>query len=112
MSTRTEMTFDSHGTTCHAWYFHGGGSPFAGERGRPVVVMAHGFGGTKDSGLEPFARRLAAAGLAVFAFDYRGFGSSEGQPRQRVSMRGQVEDYRAAIAAAGRAPGADPPRPP
>ncbi|MBF6140878.1 MULTISPECIES: alpha/beta hydrolase [Nocardia] len=110
MSTRTEMAFDSHGTTCHAWYFHGGDSPFAGERGRPVVVMAHGFGGTKDSGLEPFARRLAAAGLAVFAFDYRGFGSSEGQPRQRVSMRGQVEDYRAAIAAAGRAPGADPAR--
>ncbi|PSR59376.1 alpha/beta hydrolase [Nocardia sp. MDA0666] len=72
--------------------------------------MAHGFGGTKDSGLEPFAQRLAAAGLAVFAFDYRGFGASAGEPRQRVSMAAQAEDYRAALSAAARQPGVDPNR--
>ena len=48
------------------------------DAGRPVVVMAHGLGGTKDSGLEPFAEALAAAGLDVLAFDYRGFGASSG----------------------------------
>ena len=49
-----------------------------GRTGAPVVVMGHGFGGTKDSGLEPFADRLSRAGLDVLAFDYRGFGASEG----------------------------------
>ena len=69
--------------------------------------MAHGFGGTKDSGLQPFAERFAAAGLDVLAFDYRGFGTSQGEPRQRISITGQVEDYAAAVAAAQRLPGVD-----
>ncbi|NNG96707.1 alpha/beta fold hydrolase [Gordonia araii NBRC 100433] len=70
--------------------------------------MGHGIGGTKDSGLDPYARALQAAGFAVFAFDYRCFGESEGQPRQRVSMRNQIADYHAACEAAARQPGADP----
>ncbi|MBI2243750.1 MAG: alpha/beta hydrolase [Nocardioides sp.] len=69
--------------------------------------MAHGLGGTKDSGLRPFAGSLAGAGLDVLAFDYRGFGASGGSPRQTVSMTGQLEDYRAAMAAAARLPGVD-----
>ena len=43
----------------------------------------------------------------MLAFDYRGFGASGGTPRQRVSMAGQLEDYRAAMAAAARLPGVD-----
>ncbi|WP_054811409.1 alpha/beta hydrolase [Nocardia arizonensis] len=110
-TTPRQVSFSSNGTTCDAWYFDPApDSAHAGERGCPVVVMAHGFGGTKDCGLAPFAERLAAAGLAVFAFDYRGFGASEGEPRQRISLRGQAQDYRAAVAAAGRQPGADPER--
>ena len=97
-----QVTFTSEGVELDAWHFTGAGSAFDGPAGRPVVVMAHGLGGTKDSGLEPFAAALAEAGLDVLAFDYRGFGSSGGTPRQRVSMTGQVEDYRAAMAAAAR----------
>ncbi|WP_461665255.1 alpha/beta hydrolase [Gordonia sputi] len=105
---REDVTFDSDGTDCHAWFFPPAApSPFATADGVPVVVMAHGFGGTKDSGLEPFARRLADAGLAVLAFDYRGFGLSGGIPRQRVSMAGQIADYHAAADAAARQPGVD-----
>jgi pimeloyl-ACP methyl ester carboxylesterase len=73
-------------------------------------VMAHGLAGTVDSGLVPFAEALAGAGLDVLAFDYRGFGISDGEPRQTVSMAGQLEDYRAAMAAAARLPGVDPRR--
>ncbi|WP_410872679.1 alpha/beta hydrolase [Nocardia sp. A7] len=106
-----QISFLSQGTTCDAWFFSpASDSPYAGAAGSPVVVMAHGFGGTKDSGLAPFARHLADSGVAVFAFDYRGFGASEGQPRQRVSMTGQVQDYHAAIAAARTQPGVDPAR--
>ncbi|MXP20395.1 alpha/beta fold hydrolase [Gordonia sp. HNM0687] len=108
---RQSVTFDSHGTACDAWFFPGADeSPFDGPTGRPVVVMAHGFAGTKDSGLEPYARRFAEAGLAVFAFDYRGFGLSEGAPRQRISMSAQADDYRSAVVAAKGRPGVDPQR--
>jgi pimeloyl-ACP methyl ester carboxylesterase len=69
--------------------------------------MAHGLGGTKDSGLEPFAEAFAAAGLDVMLFDYRGFGLSEGSPRQVVSLAAQTNDYRAAISAAAALPGVD-----
>ena len=109
-----ELTFASGTGTaradCHAWYFTGEGDALATDAGRPVAVMAHGLAGTKDSGLRPFAEALAGAGLDVLAFDYRGFGASGGEPRQTVSMAGQLEDYRAAMTAAGRLPGADPSR--
>ncbi|WP_441960230.1 alpha/beta hydrolase [Mycolicibacterium houstonense] len=105
--TYTEIAFYSCGERCSAWHFPADGDTFAGPAGRPVVVMAHGFGGTKDSGLAPFAERFSAAGLDVVAFDYRGFGSSDGQPRQSVSVERQMADYGAALAAAQRLPGVD-----
>ncbi|BBX26604.1 alpha/beta hydrolase [Mycolicibacterium alvei] len=108
--TYTELTFHSAGDRCSAWYFPAAGDDFTGPAGRPVVVMAHGFGGTKDSGLQPFAERFSAAGLDAVAFDYRGFGASDGTPRQSVSVERQMADYGAAIAAAQQLPGVDPRR--
>jgi pimeloyl-ACP methyl ester carboxylesterase len=105
--THTDVTFTSEGTACSGWHFRADSDRLAGSGGRPVVVMAHGFGGTKDSGLEPFAEQLSAAGADVLAFDYRGFGASEGQPRQSISIRRQQRDYHAAIDAAKRLPGVD-----
>lgn len=100
------VRFDSDGTTCVGQFF-----PAAGDDDcAPVVVLGHGFGGTVDSGLVPFARRLSAAGFAAFAFDYRYFGASEGQPRQRISIKDQIVDFRAACAAAASQPGVDPRR--
>lgn len=104
------VSFQSAGTTCDAWHFPAANDSLTTAAGRPVVVMAHGLGGTKDSGLASFALGLTAAGVDVFAFDYRGFGASGGQPRQVVSLDGQLEDYRAAMAAAAALPGADPHR--
>jgi pimeloyl-ACP methyl ester carboxylesterase len=106
----TELTFPSAGIDCHAWHFAAAHSELASPAGRPIVVMAHGFGATKDSGLRSFAEQLAAAGMDVLAFDYRGFGESGGQPRQVVNMRAQAEDYRAAMTAAASLPGVDPQR--
>ncbi len=108
--SRSDLSFDSGGVRCSAWHFMGDGDAFAGPAGRPVVVMGHGFGGTRDSGLEPFAERISAAGIDVLAFDYRGFGASEGSPRQTVSVTGQIADFEAAVAAAKRLPGIDPNR--
>lgn len=103
-------TFRSGAHTCHSWHFPATSSAFDGPDGRPAVVMAHGFGGTKDSGPASFARAYAAAGLEVLAFDFRCFGASAGTPRQRVRVREQIADYRAALAAAATLPGVDPKR--
>lgn len=108
--TFSEVSFDSAGDTCSAWHFAAAGSGFDGAAGRPVVVMAHGFAGTKDSGLSPFAERFATAGLDVLAFDYRGFGTSAGNPRQTISIDRQVQDFHAAATHARGLPGVDPAR--
>lgn len=108
--TFEDITFRSHGVTCRAWHFRGEGDTFAGPAGRPVVVMAHGFGGTKDAGLQPFAERISAAGIDVLAFDFRGFGASDGEPRQSISIKRQIEDYHAAVDAARALADVDPAR--
>ena len=105
--THEQLRFTSVGVECDAWHFRAADDVLAGAQGRPVAVMAHGLGGTKDSGLEPFAAGLAAGGIDVLAFDYRGFGASDGSPRQVVSMSGQLADYRAAMRAAASLPGVD-----
>ena len=107
---REDLTFHSAGERCAAWHWSGEGDEFAGEAGRPCVVMAHGFGHTRDSGLEPYAERFAAAGLDVLAFDYRSFGHSTGEPRQLVDWRRHREDYRAAVEFARTRDGVDPGR--
>ncbi|MDR3659514.1 MAG: alpha/beta fold hydrolase [Mycobacterium sp.] len=102
-----DFYFISHGTRCAAWHLTAGSDALAGRDGRPCVVMAHGFGGTRDSGLLAFAEPFAAAGMDVLVFDYRGFGDSEGEPRQDISVNKQRQDYHAAIAAARDMPGVD-----
>ncbi len=105
-----QLYFYSHGVRCAAWHLPAATDALAGESGRPCVVMAHGFSGTKDTALLSFAEPFAAAGLDVLVFDYRGFGESEGVPRQDVSIGRQRQDYHAAIAAARHLPGVDPDR--
>ena len=50
----------------------------AGDRRLPAIVMSHGWGGTK-AGLVRNAARFAADGFVVLAFDYRGWGESDGK---------------------------------
>lgn len=92
------ISFDSHGTRCEAWYLQALNDDLTTSRGRPCVVMGHGFGATRDAGLLPFAERFCAAGIDVLVFDYRGFGTSEGEPRQDIDHRRHREDYHSAIA--------------
>jgi uncharacterized protein len=75
----------------------------------PAVVLASGFGSTHDRLLDA-AQAFADAGFASLAFDYRGFGASEGQPRQVVDLAAQRADLRAAIAFLRGHPAVDPDR--
>ncbi len=69
--------------------------------------MGHGLGLTRRCGLREYATAFAAAGYVVLAFDYRGFGDSEGSPRQLVCHRKQQEDWAAAIEFARARPEVD-----
>lgn len=89
----TPLEFPSHGTTCRGVLY----TPDADSKNLPCVVMAHGFGLTHASGLAPFKEAFCNAGYAVFAFDYRHFGDSDGQPRQTLSPRKEVADWLSAL---------------
>ena len=104
------MSFNSGGETLAAWHLVGEGDAFQNDGGRPCVVMAHGVGGTRDSGLLPFAEAFASAGLDALLFDYRNFGDSTGEPRQYGIPARHREDYAAAVAFARELDGVDPDR--
>lgn len=87
------MTFLSGGDRCAAWLYEPSGDELC-----PAVVLAHGFTGTRRDRLGPFAERFAAAGILALAFDYRGFGDSEGKPVDVAAMGSQLEDWAAALA--------------
>lgn len=63
----------------------------------PAVVLAHGFGGSKESIAEQ-AAALAESGFAVLAYSARGFGESSGQisvnaPEFEVADASALLDY-------------------
>jgi len=66
------------------------------NRPYPVVIAASGYQGLKVIHPERFARALTPRGYAVLAFDYRGFGMSEGK-RGRLVPQEWVLDVRSAV---------------
>jgi pimeloyl-ACP methyl ester carboxylesterase len=85
--------FLSKNTRCAADFYRPDGSNSA-----PTIVMAHGFAGQRNFRLPAFAERFCEAGFSVLLFDYRGFGGSDGSPRQYINPWHQLDDWRAAIA--------------
>lgn len=100
---RRDVSFDSGGARCAAWLW-------ADAEARPCVVLGHGFAATRIARLDAYAERFAAAGFAALVFDYRHFGDSEGEPRQLLSIRRQLDDWRAAVRFARSLDGVDPDR--
>ena len=101
-SDRTKVFFHSGNDRCAAWHY-------AGTNGA-CVVMAGGLAVTKEPGTDRFAGRFHQAGYSVLAFDYRGFGESEGRPRQVARIADQLADWTAAIARARDLPEVKPDR--
>ena len=103
MSRLEEVSFDSGGVRCAADLYW----PQDAIGPVPCLVMGHGGSATKRLGLPRYAAKFTARGLAVLAFDYRGWGASGGEPRQVADAAAQRDDYRAAIRYARAHPGID-----
>lgn len=85
--TPEDVYFDSEdGTRLHGWFIAAQGDPFG------TVIHFHGSDGNISNSVKN-SYWLSAYGFNVFAFDYRGYGRSSGEP----SRRGVVEDAVAAI---------------
>jgi uncharacterized protein len=104
---RTDVEFPSGAAVCRAWLYR---PVVPGGRQIPCIVMAHGFGGTRDAGLEAYAEKFVCAGYVVLLFDYRHWGASDGEPRQLFSVRRQLQDWASAIGYARCLEGVDPKR--
>lgn len=101
---RQDVAFDSAGLACRGWLTY---PPQAGAAPVPLVLMGHGFGGTRDMHLEQYAARFNAAGMATLIFDYRHFGASDGEPRHCLVPSREIADWHAALACARALPGID-----
>jgi len=66
------------GVKLHGWFFPG--SPDSPHATR-VFLVCHGNAGNISHRL-PLTAALLASGASVFAFDYRGYGLSEGRPTE------------------------------
>jgi uncharacterized protein len=90
---RHDVTFTTvDGTTLAGWLYR----PET-DGPWPAITMAHGFGATREHGLDDYGRAFCAAGFAVLGHDHRGFGTSGGHPRHDIDPWTQIEDWRTAI---------------
>lgn len=69
------------------------------RRPAPVVIMGHGFSATIPMTMDRYAETFHRRGLAVLAFDHRGHGTSDGEPRGEINHWVQARGYIDAIGA-------------
>ena len=91
------------GTVLRGWVHTDGDRSAASG---PGIVMAHGFGGVKEQ-IAHYADLFAQSGFSVLLYDHRGFGESDGLPRQEVDPYRQIADWRDAITVLDRLPEVD-----
>jgi len=88
-----DVDFVSRGEVVRGTLFR----PDGAEGALPTVVMAGGWCYVKEIVLPHVARIVNAEKIQVLGFDYRGFGESDGTPRQHLDPWMQIEDYQSAI---------------
>ena len=100
-----DVTFESRGIDVAATFVRPADTatkPF------PIVVLAHGHGGTRDEagGFRRLAEALARRGIATIRPDFPGCGQST-EPFTRNNLSNMMADTRAALAYARGRPGTD-----
>ncbi len=93
MTAATDVTFVSDGLTL-AGHLR---VPAGATEPRPALVFTGPLTGVKEQVTGSYADALADAGYVTLAFDHRGFGASEGEPRQHEDPPGKLADLRDAL---------------
>ncbi|GAM36834.1 hypothetical protein TCE0_018f06242 [Talaromyces pinophilus] len=78
------------GLTLRSWLFP------ASQRG-PGMIMSPGFNMPKDAILPDIAKWFQEHGITCLLYDPRGIGASDGQPRNDIDARQQVEHLHDAV---------------
>ncbi len=104
------LHFVNEGDSLEAHLFLPG--DYVSGRTLPVVVVTGAWTTVKEQMADRYGRELATQGFAALTFDFRGYGASQGQPRNWESATRKVSDLKAATAfarglpvAGDRAPG-------
>ena len=92
----TPVTFHSEGLRLVGDLYAPDVDDLRPDERRAGIVLCHGYTGVKDLYLPDNARVLVEAGYVVLAFDYKGWGESEG-PRTRLAPWSRVADVQAAL---------------
>ena len=90
---KKDVTFFSEGAAIAAHVYTPDG---CGNKQFPALILCHGFAAIKEIILPAYAEVFVRNGFVVLAFDYRGFGASEG-PRGRFVPYEQITDIRNAV---------------
>ncbi len=93
MAAPTEITFASDGLQL-AGHLR---IPADAAGPSPALVFTGPLTGVKEQVTGRYADALADAGYVTLAFDHRGFGASEGSPRQHEDPAGKLDDLRDAL---------------
>ncbi|MEM9492222.1 MAG: nuclear transport factor 2 family protein, partial [Myxococcota bacterium] len=72
-----------------------------------AAVVTGSWTSVKEQMPDTYASRLADQGFVAMTFDFRGFGTSEGAPRQVEDPTKKIEDIEAAVAFLAKQPGVD-----
>ncbi|CAK1361034.1 unnamed protein product [Cercospora beticola] len=84
---RRDVEFQAFdGTTLRGWHY-----PTSEKR--PCIIMSHGLAGIRHFRLPNFAQRFQEAGLNVLLYDNRGWGDSDGLPKNESNPAYQHSDY-------------------
>ena len=74
------------GVRLHGWWFQ------ASDPRAPLIIWFHGNAGNITE-RAPMAAELARRGIAVFLFDWRGYGRSDGRPSESGLFRDAIAAY-------------------
>ena len=74
------------GVRLHGWWFQ------ASDSRAPLIIWFHGNAGNITE-RAPMAAELARHGIAVFLFDWRGYGRSDGRPSESGLFRDAIAAY-------------------
>jgi len=100
---KTPVEFPSGGLTVRADLY----LPDDADEPSSAIVMGGGWCYVKELIQPEYAKVFVEAGFACLVFDYRHFGTSDGEPRQHINPWSQIEDYRNAISYVSTRPEVD-----